>query len=472
MQSTSHSFLYRLKNIGQLFLQAVKGEDQDYTALSINKGIFMLAVPMILEKVLESLFAVVDVFFVSKVSVNAVATIGLTESVLTIVYSVAIGLSIGAGALVARRVGEKNFDSAGYVAAQAILIAGAISFIISLVGIFFSENILRLLGGSDALIAEGLWFTRIMFTGNAVIIFIFLLNGIYRGAGNAAVAMRTLWLSNGINLILDPILIFGLGPFPEMGLTGAAIATTIGRGVGVCYQVYYLLGGKTLIKTSWAHFKADWAIIKTMVNVSLGGVGQFLIESASWIFLVRIVSLFGSEALAGYTIALRIIVFTILPTFGLSNAAATLVGQNLGANQPEKAAQSAWRTAFYAMLFLGFVSVVFVVFAKPILSLFNTNPEVLSHGIQALQIICLGYIFFAYGMIISQSLNGAGDTKTPIYINLFCFWLIQIPLAYLLAVTFKMGPSGVFTAIAICFSIHAIICAYVFKLGRWKLVKV
>jgi putative MATE family efflux protein len=406
------------------------------------------------------------------VSINAVATIGLTESVLTIVYSVAIGLSIGATALVARRIGEKNPVAAGHVAAQSMLIAMAISLAISLVGIFYSETILRLLGGSEELIAEGIWFTRIMFVGNFVIIFIFLMNGIFRGAGNAALAMRTLWLSNGINIILDPILIFGLGPFPEMGLTGAAIATTIGRGIGVSYQLYHFFGGKTIVKTSLQHFKANWEVIKTLINVSAGGVGQFLIESASWIFLVRIVSLFGSEALAGYTISLRIIVFSILPAFGLSNAAATLVGQNLGANQPEKAAQAVWRTAFYAMLFLGVLSVIYIVFAKFIVTFFNSNEVVIGYGIQSLQIICLGYVFFAYGMVISQSLNGAGDTKTPTVINLLCFWLIQIPLAYLLAVTFKMGPSGVFTAVAICFTIHAVVCMYVFRKGNWKLVKV
>lgn len=460
------------QKLWQNFLIAVKGEEQDYTALSINKAIFMLAVPMILEMLLESLFAVVDVFFVSKVSINAVATIGLTESVLSIVYSLAFGLSIGATALVARRIGEKDTASAGHIAAQAIIIASIVSLAISIVGIFFSENILRLLGGSEALIAEGIWFTRIMFTGNFVIIFIFLLNGIFRGAGNAALAMRTLWISNGINIVLDPILIFGLGPFPEMGLTGAAIATTIGRGTGVCYQLYHFFGGKTIVKTSLAHFKANWEVIAKLIKVSMGGVGQFIIESASWIFLVRIVSLFGSEALAGYTIAIRIIVFSILPIFGLSNAAATLVGQNLGAKQPEKAAQSVWKTSFYAMLFLGSLSVVFIVFAKPILGIFNSNTNVLQYGTEALQIICLGYIFFAYGMVISQSLNGAGDTKTPTIINLICFWAIQIPMAYFLSVSFKMGATGVFIAIAICFSIHAMVCAYVFRKGNWKTVKV
>ncbi len=472
MHELPHAEVSGFRKLWQNFIIAVKGEEQDYTALSINKAIFMLAVPMILEMLLESLFAIVDVFFVSKVSINAVATIGLTESVLSIVYSLAFGLSIGATALVARRIGEKDVVSAGYIAAQALIIAAIISLVISFVGIFFSENILRLLGGSEALIAEGVWFTRIMFTGNFVIIFIFLLNGIFRGAGNAALAMRTLWISNGINIILDPILIFGLGPFPEMGLTGAAIATTIGRGIGVAYQLYHFFGGKTIVKTSLQHFKANREIIGKLIKVSMGGVGQFIIESASWIFLVRIVSLFGSEALAGYTIAIRIIVFSILPIFGLSNAAATLVGQNLGAKQPEKAAQSVWKTAFYAMLFLGSLSVVFIVFAKPILGMFNTNAHVLQHGIEALQIICLGYLFFAYGMVISQALNGAGDTKTPTIINLVCFWAIQIPLAYFLSVTVNMGASGVFIAIATCFSLHAIVCAYVFRKGKWKTINV
>jgi putative MATE family efflux protein len=467
-----YSIKYFVKKIIQYFAVAIRGDEKEFTTGSINKAIYLLAVPMVLEMALESLFAVVDIFFVSKISINAVATVGLTESVLTIIYSISFGLSMGVTAMVARRVGEKNPDKAAHVAGQAIILALMVSLITGITGFLFAADILRMLGGSESLISEGVGFTRIMFAGNIVIMLIFLINGVFRGAGDAAIAMRVLWISNGLNIILDPLLIFGIGPFPELGIKGAAIATNIGRGVGVVYQLYHLFNGKAIVTLAMHHFKIHLETVKRLSEISLGAMGQFLIESASWIFLMRIMATFGSEALAGYTIAFRIIVFTILPTFGLSNAAATLVGQNLGAGHPERAERSVWLTSFYAMVFLGVISVVFGLSAKPLIAIFNSNPLVMGHGILSLRVICLGYLFFAYGMVISQALNGAGDTKTPTIINVFCFWLIQIPLAYLLAVSLKMGPAGVVSAITLCFSIHALVCIYVFRLGLWKKVKV
>jgi len=466
------SILSSVKKFYYYFMIAVKGDEKEFTTGSIDKAIFLLAVPMVLEMVLESMFAVVDVFFVSKISVNAVATVGLTESMMMIIYSIVMGLSMAATAMVARRIGENNPEDASRIAAQAMLIGFVLTVVISIVGFVYAEDILRLLGGSEQLISEGKGFTRIMFTTNAVIIFIFLLNGIFRGAGDAAIAMRTLWISNGLNIILDPLLIFGYGPFPEMGLEGAAVATSIGRGTGVLYQLYHLFNGKSIIKITVAHFRAHWDTIKKLLEISAGGTGQFLIETASWIFMVRIISVFGSEALAGYTIAFRVIVFSILPSFGLANAAATLVGQNLGAQQPERAEQSVWRTSFFTMIFLGVLSVIYFIFASFIVSLFTNEMNVIPVGTKALQMICIGYVFFAYGMVISQALNGAGDTKTPTFINLFCFWLVQIPLAYLLAVTFNMGPTGVFVTIGFCFSLHALVCIYVFRLGKWKTISI
>ncbi len=460
------------KKVYQYFLIAIKGEEQEFTTGSINKAIFLLSVPMILEMALEALFAVVDVFFVSRVSIDAVATVGLTESVITLVYSVAIGLSLAVTAMVARRIGEKNPEAAARAAAQGMILGLMISLCISVLGIYFAKDILRILGGSPELIESGYGYTRIMFGGNITIIFIFLINAVFRGAGNAAIAMRTLWLSNGLNILLDPVFIFGFGPVPAFGVEGAAIATNIGRGTGVVYQLYHLFNGKAIVKLALHHFKANLAVMRKMFELSLGAMAQFLIESASWIILVRIISLFGSEAIAGYTIAFRVIVFSILPTWGLANAAATLVGQNLGAKQPERAEKSVWITSFYTMIFLGVVSIFYVVFAKEIVQVFNRDFAVIENGVIGLRVICLGYLFFAYGMVISQSLNGAGDTKTPMYINIICFWVIQIPLAYWLAVPLEMGPTGVFIAVAFCFSIHALLCIYVFRKGNWKKVMV
>lgn len=464
--------MLRVKNVFKLFIQALKGSEKDFTSGSINRAIFLLSVTMIAEMIMESLFAVADVFFVSQISVNAVATVGLTESVLMIVYSIAIGLSIATTAVVARRIGEKKFKRAADAGFQSISIAIILSLVLGVAGFFWSENILRLMGGEEDLINEGLAYTQIMFAGNISIILLFLINAIFRGAGDASIAMRSLWIANGLNIILDPILIFGLGPIPEMGVAGAAIATTAGRTVGVSHQLFYLFNGRSLIKIGWENIVIRYKTIKELIQISIGGMGQFLIETASWIFLVRVMSLFGAEALAGYTIAFRVIVFTILPSWGMSNAAATLVGQNLGAGLPDRADTSVWKAALYNMIFLGTVSIIFYLAATPIITIFSSDPKVMNVGISALRIICLGYVFFAYGMVISQAFNGAGDTKTPLVVNFIVFWLIQIPLAYWLAVTLDWQATGVFVMIAVSHSLQAIISIFLFKRGKWKNVKV
>ena len=456
-----------------LFKQAIKGDQQDYTSGSIDKAIFLLSIPMILEMAMESLFAIVDVYFISQLNDNnAVATIGLTESILTLIYSLAMGLSMGATAMVARRVGEKDFKGAEEAAAQAVVVGLAVSFIITFVGIFFSTDLLRLMGASEELIQKNSGYTSWMLTGNITIVMLFLINGVFRGAGDASIAMRSLWLANSLNIILDPVFIFGFGPIPAYGVEGAAIATNIGRGVGVLYQLYHLQKGSGLIKLHLNNLVVQWNIIWRLIKVSAGGTGQFLIGSASWIFLVRIMSDFGSAALAGYTIAIRVIVFAILPAWGMANASATLVGQNLGAGQPDRAEKSVWRTAFFNMIFLALITVLFFSLAGPILRLFSNDENVLINGIQCLQIVSLGYIFYAYGMVINQSFNGAGDTRTPTIISLFGFWIFQIPLAYTLAKSFSVGAVGVYAAISIAESAMAIVGVMIFRKGKWKAIKI
>jgi len=462
----------KVLTISQLFIVALRGTEKEFTTGSINRAIFLLSVPMIGEMIMESLFAVADVFFVSRVSINAVATVGLTESVLMIIYSIAVGLSMATTAIVSRRVGEKHFKKANDAGFQSIFLAIILGSILGIAGFFFAEDILELMGGHPDLISEGKGFTKIMLAGNLSIFLLFLNNAIFRGAGDASIAMRSLWIANGLNLILDPLLIFGYGPVPAMGIEGAAIATTTGRGIGVLYQTYSLLNKQGIIQIGWSNVVIRFKTVVELIQISIGGIGQFLIETASWIFLVKIMALFGSAALAGYTIAFRVIVFTILPSWGMSNAAATLVGQNLGAGHPERAEQSVWKTAYYNMLFLVSVSVIFFVAADPIISLFTQQDDVKSISIAALKIICFGYLFFAYGMVISQAFNGAGDTKTPLVINFFVFWLVQIPLAYLLSVTLDWQANGVFFSIAFCHSLHAIVCVLVFRRGKWKTMMV
>lgn len=462
----------KIKSFFHHFSQAVKGVEEDFTNISIKKAIFYLSVPMILEMVMESLFAVVDIFFVGKLGVHAVATVGLTESVLTIIYSIAIGLSMAATAIVARRIGEKKPREASAAAFQAILVCSIFAVAVAVIGVVYAKPMLALMGGEKEVIESGYRYTQIIFGGNVCVMLLFLINGIFRGAGNAAVAMRTLWLANAINIVLDPIFIFGLGPIPAMGLEGAAWATTTGRGIGVVYQFYILFNGKSIIKFYWDSLKMNWKTVLTIVKVASGGMGQFLIESASWIFLMRIISESGSVALAGYTIAVRLIIFALLPAFGLSNAAATLVGQNLGALQPGRAEKSVWLAAHLTAIFLGFCAIIFITGAGFFIGIFNQEEGVVAVGTMGLTIICLGYVFFGYGMVMSQSLNGAGDTKTPTIINLGILWGFQIPFAYLLAKTFGMGATGVFIAIAVSHSLHAVVSTWVFTRGKWKLVQV
>jgi len=462
----------RTIKILRLFAEAVKGVEQDYTTGSINKAIFMLSVPMILEMVMESLFAVVDVFFVSKLGTDAIATVGLTESMLTILYSVAWGISMGATALVARRIGEKNPDGAAHGGMQAIYVGVIISILVSLVGIFFAKDLLLLMGGNPGMVEHNYHYTQILMGCNIVIMLLFLINGIFRGAGDASIAMRSLWLANILNIILCPTLINGFGPIPAMGLTGAALATTIGRGVGVLYQLYHLFNGKGVIRILRKHISLDAPVMGSVIKLASGGTAQFLIASASWIFLIRILSEFGSDALAGYTIAIRVIVFTILPAWGMANAAATLVGQNLGAKMPDRAEQSVWKAAKYNMFFLVIVAIIFFTCAEGILMLFTTDKDVIQSGVKCLRYVSLGYAFYGYGMVVSQSFNGAGDTKTPTIINLFGFWAFQIPLAYVLAKTLGFGETGVFLAIPIAESAIAVAAIILFKQGKWKTTKV
>ncbi|WP_298900043.1 MATE family efflux transporter [uncultured Psychroserpens sp.] len=452
--------------------QAVSGKEQEFTSGSIRKAVFMLSIPMILEMLMESIFAVVDIFYVSKVSVNAVATIGLTESVVTLVYAVAIGLSMAATAIVARRIGEKDEEGASRAAVQVIILGIAVAAVISVIGILFPKEILGLMGGEPDLIAEGYGYTQVLLGGNVTIMLLFLINAIFRGAGDASIAMWTLILSNGLNIILDPMFIFGFGPIPAFGVEGAAIATTIGRGSAVIFQLLVLFYGWSKIKVRFKDVVLRVGVMLNLIKVSLGGIGQFLIGTSSWVFLMRIMSEFGSEVLAGYTIAIRVMMFTFMPAWGMSNAAATLVGQNLGAKQPDRAEQSVWKTGKYCAYFMGIVSVAYLVFAPQIISWFTQEPNVVENGSLCLRVIAAGYIFYAYGMVVINSFNGAGDTMTPTIINFICFWLFQLPFAYLMAITFDFGPMGVFLAIVLAEVLISIIAIVWFRKGRWKLKQV
>ncbi len=451
------------------FIIAVTGKETEYTSGSIRKAIFMLSIPMILEMMMESVFAVVDIAYVSQVSVNAVATIGLTESVVTLVYAIAIGLSMAATAVVARRVGEKNEKGAREAAMQAILLGVFVAAGIGVLGFLYSKEILALMGGERDLIEEGYGYTKLLIGGNITIVLLFLINAIFRGAGDASMAMWTLVLSNTLNIILDPIFIFGLGPVPEFGVMGAAIATNIGRGTAVIFQLAILFYG-------WGRIKLGLVLrLKVMFNlirVSLGGIAQFLIGTSSWVFLMRIMSEFGSEVLAGYTIAIRVMMFTFMPAWGMSNAAATLVGQNLGANQPDRAEKSVWLTGKYNAVFMLTVSILYLVFAQDIISLFNDSTAVVQNGALCLQVVAAGYLFYAYGMVISQSFNGAGDTRTPTKINFISFWIFQLPFAYLAAITFELGALGVFMAITLAEVMLSVIAIIWFRKGHWKKVQV
>ena len=448
--------------------EAFAGSQRDFTRGSIGLAIFLLAVPMILEMLGESLFAIVDIFFVAKLGAGAVAIVGLTESVMALIYAVAFGLAIGATATVSRRVGEKDEAGAAKTAAHVIYLGVLISLIMSAIGIIFAPNILHALGAGDDVIVEGALFMRIMTGGNAVVLFIFLLNAIFRGAGDAAIAMRVLLLANGLNIILSPCFIFGVGPFPELGVIGAAVGTTIGRGIGVLYAAWRLFrpGGRIHVdRESW---RIDTSLLWKLAKLSSTGVVQLLIATASWTALMPIVAGFGKEAIAGYVIALRVVMFALLPALGLSNAAATMVGQNLGAQRPDRSESAVWKAAGFNTLVYFLVGVVFFFFSSPIIGFFTQEPAVLEYGRSALHIIAYGFAFYGLGMVLETAFNGAGDTWTPTYLNFFIFWLFEIPAAYILAYHFEMGPAGVFWAITIAFSLLAIASGLLFKRGKWK----
>ncbi len=448
--------------------EALRGSHQDFTTGNLNRAILLLAIPMVLEMVLESLFAVVDVFWVSRLGADAVATVGLTESLLSLVFAIGLGLSLSTTAMVARRIGEKNSVGAAVAGVQAIAIGLAVSAIIGIPCFFYGPDLLRMMGASPQILAAGSGYARIALGGSGAIMLLFLNNAIFRGAGDAAIAMRLLWVSNIINLVLDPCFIFGLGPFPKLGVTGAALATFIGRSIGVLYQFYRLLRGTKRIRILRSQIHLHSRVLLRLLRVSLTGILQFAIADTSWIGLIRIVSIFGSAALAGYTIAIRILIFVLLPSWGLSNAAATLVGQNLGAMRPERAETSVWRTGLYNMIFLGAIGIFFVIFAEPVIHLLTSDPLVVPLAASALRILSYGNIGYAYGMVMLQAFNGAGDTVTPTIVNFFGFWLVEIPLAYFLAITLRMRSSGVFWSIVIAEGSIAAVGVFLFRRGRWK----
>ncbi len=452
--------------------EALRGTRQDFTEGSIGRAILLLAVPMVLEMVLESVFAVVDVFWVSKLGADAIATVGLTESMLSIIYAIGIGVSMSAAAMVARRIGEKDPDGAARTAVQAIAVGLALALPIGTAGVVLAPNLLALLGASASLVRVGSRYTAVVLGANGVVLLLFVMNAIFRGAGDAAISMRVLWLANIVNLILDPCFIFGLGPFPELGVTGAAVATTCGRGIGVLLQLTALWLGRGRVVIRREHVRLNPAIMLRLLRVSASGILQTLIGTASWLGLVRILSAFGSAAIAGYTIGIRIIVFAILPSWGLSNAAATMVGQNLGARKPERGERAVWMAGLYNMIFLGSVGLLFVLLPHAVVGLFTDDPSIEPLAADSLRFISYGFAFYAYGMVMTQAFNGAGDTFTPTMINLFCFWVWEIPAAYFLSHRTGLGPRGVFLAITTAFSMLAVISILLFRRGRWKLQKV
>jgi putative MATE family efflux protein len=446
--------------------QSLSGHQQDYTSGSIRLAVILASIPMILEMCMESVFALVDIFFVGRIGKEAVATVGLTESVLAIVYSIAMGLGMAATATVARRIGEKNEPGASRAAAQSILLALGLTLVLSLSGAFLAPKILQVMGGSPQVVATGAIFTRIVFASSIVIMLLFLINGIFRGAGNASIAMWSLWIANGCNILLCPVLIH------YYGILGAAMATAIGRGIGVCYQLFHLIRSKGPIRILRRYFAPDKVIIRGLLKIAWTGATQFLISTASWIVMARIIAQFHDTAIAGYQVAIRILIFFILPAWGMSNAAATLVGQNLGAARPDRAVAAVRIAAFYNALFMLMVSLLFLLAGEPIVHFINRDPDVAAIAIRGLRIVSLGYIFYGVGMVLTNAFNGAGDTRTPTIINLFCFWAFQIPLAWLLAITLDFGPSGVFSAILLTESTLTVASFVIFRRGKWKKVKI
>lgn len=463
---------YNLKNLRELgndILESISGTEKDFTKVAIPKAILLLSIPMILEMIMESVFAIADIFFVSRLGAESIAVVGITESLMTIIYSIGVGLGTGTMALIARRIGEKRYGQANHVTLQAILLGVFVSLIIAVPGMLYAHEILILMGASIKVAGDGYMYTAIMLGSNVVIMLLFIINAAFRSAGDAAVSMRVLWVANLINIVLDPCFIFGWWIFPELGLKGAAIATVIGRGSAVVYQFVLLFRGKKRVKIKGVKWMLELPIIRKLIKLSVGGIGQSLIATSSWIALVRIIAEFGSSVLAGYTLALRLVLFVLLPAFGLSNAAGTLVGQNLGAQQPVRAEKSVWATGIVNMILLGLIALAFIVFPGAFIGFFVDSGEVYQAGILCLRIISYGFVFYALGMVLVQAFNGAGDTLTPTKINFFCFWLLEIPLAYLLAIGLELNEQGVYVAILISESMMTLIALLVFRKGKWKL---
>ena len=462
----------RFKSFFKDVIEAIAGTEQDFTEGRLSRAILLLSIPAVLEMVMESVFVIVDIYFVSKLGANAVATVGITESMITIIYAIAIGLGTATTSMVSRRIGEKNPDAASIAAFQAILTGLIVSIIIGIPGALFSKNLLGMMGASKPIIDSMSGYTSIMLGGNMVIMMLFIINAIFRSAGDAAVAMKVLWIGNIINILLDPCLIFGLGPFPHMGVTGAAVATTIGRGTAVLVQFYLLFFGKKRIRLSIKHMVVNFSIMMKLIKLSFGSIGQNLIGTTSWIALVRIISMFGSEVVAGYTIAMRIIGFTILPSWGISNAASTLVGQNLGAKKPDRAEKAVWVTGWINMILLGVIGAILVFFPEIFIRIFIDNENVIKAGVLGLRIVSIGFIAYGLGMVLVNSFNGAGDTTTPLKINIFAYWLVEIPLAWLLAIKSGFNEEGVYIAIVVAESLMTFIAWIVFRTGKWKLKEV
>jgi putative MATE family efflux protein len=457
-----------MKRFWQLVLESIRGSPRDFTDGHVGQAILILAVPMVIEMGMESLFAVVDVFFVSRLGADAVATVGLTESLLTIVYTVALGLGIGATAVVARRIGEKDDEGAAQAAIQAVGLGAGVALAIGIAGGWYARDLMRLMGATPSMLESSIGYAQVMIGGNVTVTLLFLTNAVFRGAGDAAIAMRMLMVANVINMVLDPCLIFGWGPFPELGVTGAAVATNIGRGTAVAAQLWVLLSGRSRIPVRRHHVALVPSVMWNVCRLSGVGFLQILIDTSSWIGLVRVISSFGSDALAGYTIGVRTLLFAILPAWGLSNAAATMVGQALGAGKPERAEQAVWAAGRYNAVFLGVLGAAFLAWAPSVVAFFTSDSVVGAHAVDCLRIISVGFLLFAYGLVLTQAFNGAGDTWTPTWINLGCFWVWQIPLAWWLAIGLDLGPRGVYIAITVAFSTLAVVSAFIFRQGWWK----
>jgi putative MATE family efflux protein len=455
-----------------LIWEAVRGSRVDFTKESLGRSVLLLAIPMVIEMFAESLFSVVDAFWVGKLGPTAQATVALTESWLVLIYALCIGLSIGATAVVARRTGEKRPEAAARAAVQAIWMGLAFSVVVAGLGIALAPQLLAWMDASPAVVATGTGYTRVLLGGSVTVVLLFMLNAVFRGAGDAAITMRTLWLANIINIVLCPFFVFGWGPFPELGVMGAAVATTIGRGCGVLFQLYNLFGGKRRLQIRWEHVGIDREALQTIVKIARSGMLQLLIGMTSWMVLMKVVSGFGDQVVAGYGVAFRVVMFALLPSWGMSNAAATLVGQNLGAGRPDRAEQAVWRAAFYNVCFLAAWGLAFVLFAWPIAGIFTDDPVVQMWASRGLRTIAMGFLFYAYGMVVTQAFNGAGDTKTPTWLNFICFWLLEIPLAWFLSHHTGLGPSGIFIAMTVCFCTLAVLSVILFKRGKWQQVRV